>query len=133
VVQDVEVPVGNAAEFLDFFHREVGISPVWLCPLRLRGSKTWPLYPLEPGELYVNFGFWSSVSLKPGMSAGYHNRLIEDEVTSLGGHKSLYSTVHYGAEEFWRLYHGDAYAPVKAAYDPAGRLPDLYTKCTSAK
>jgi FAD/FMN-containing dehydrogenase len=133
VVQDVEVPVHHAAEFLDFFHREVGISPVWLCPLRLRGSKTWPLYPLEPESLYVNFGFWSSVSLKPGMSSGYHNRLIEDEVTSLGGHKSLYSTVHYGPEEFWRLYHGDAYAPVKAAYDPAGRLPDLYTKCTTAK
>ncbi|WP_203909310.1 FAD-binding oxidoreductase [Rhizocola hellebori] len=133
VVQDVEVPVGHAAEFLDFFHREVGITPVWLCPLRLRGSKTWPLYPLEPESLYVNFGFWSSVSLKPGMSVGYYNRLIEDEVTSLGGHKSLYSTVHYGREEFWRLYHGDAYAPIKAAYDPAGRLPDLYTKCTNAK
>ncbi len=133
VVQDVEVPVGHAAEFLDFFHREVGIAPVWLCPLRLRGSKTWPLYPLEPESLYVNFGFWSSVTLKPGMSPGYHNRLIEDEVTSLGGHKSLYSTVHYGRDEFWQLYHGEAYAPVKAAYDPGSRLPDLYTKCTSAK
>ncbi len=130
VVQDVEVPVTRAADFLDFFHRDVGISPVWLCPLRLRGAKTWPLYPLEPETLYVNFGFWSSVPLQPGMSEGHHNRLIEEKVTALGGHKSLYSSVHYGREEFWRLYHGEAYAPVKRAYDPAGRLPDLYDKCT---
>jgi len=133
VVQDVEVPVERSAEFLGFFHREIGISPVWLCPLKLRGGKTWPLYPLEPDRLYVNFGFWSSVALRPGMPQGYHNRLIEDEVAALDGHKSLYSTVHYDKEEFWKLYHGEAYAPVKSAYDPAGRLPDLYAKCTSTK
>lgn len=133
VVQDVEVPATRSAEFLDFFQQRIGISPVWLCPLRLRGSRAWPLYPLEPQTLYVNFGFWSSVPLQPGMTQGHHNRLIEEKVNALGGHKSLYSTVHYGREEFWKLYHGDAYAPVKETYDPAGRLPDLYTKCTNTK
>lgn len=130
VVQDVEVPVTEAAQFLDFFHREVGIKPVWICPLRLRGDQTWPLYPLEPGTLYVNFGFWSSATLQPGMQPGHYNRLIEEKVKELGGHKSLYSTVHYGRKEFWQLYNGEAYTPVKDDYDPAGRLPDLYEKCT---
>jgi FAD/FMN-containing dehydrogenase len=133
VVQDIEVPVSRGPEFLDFFHREVGITPVWLCPLALRRGKTWPLYPLQPETLYVNFGFWSSVPLAPGMAPGHHNRLIEAEVTALGGHKSLYSTVHYGRDEFWKLYHGEAYEPVKSAYDPAGRLPDLFEKCTAGK
>jgi hypothetical protein len=41
----------------------------------------------------------------------------------------LYSTVHYSAEEFWRLYNGAAYDRVKRTYDPEGRLPDLYQKC----
>jgi FAD/FMN-containing dehydrogenase len=77
----------------------------------------------------VNVGFWSSVPLPPGQADGYHNRLIEETVNALGGHKSLYSTVHYSAEEFWRLYNGQAYDGVKQAYDPAGRLPDLYRKC----
>ncbi|HEX6684622.1 MAG TPA: FAD-binding oxidoreductase [Candidatus Limnocylindrales bacterium] len=133
VVQDVEVPIERAPEFLSFFDEQIGISPVWLCPLRLRTAKTWPLYPLKDETLYVNFGFWSSVALQPGMAEGHHNRIIEEKVTELGGHKSLYSSVHYGREEFWRLYHGQAYAPVKSAYDPAGRLPDLFDKCTSAK
>jgi FAD/FMN-containing dehydrogenase len=89
VVQDVEIPVERTAEFLDFFHRDIGITPVWLCPLRLRSREPWPLYPLRPGELYVNVGFWSTVPLRDGQPDGYHNRLIEDAVADLGGHKSL--------------------------------------------
>ena len=63
VVQDVEIPVGRGAEFLRFFAADVGMSPVWLCPLRLRSDQAWPLYPLAPGEVYVNFGFWGTVAL----------------------------------------------------------------------
>jgi FAD/FMN-containing dehydrogenase len=129
VVQDVEIPVARVAEFLEVFHRDLGIAPVWLCPLRLRASRAWPLYPLQPDQLYVNVGFWSSVPLGPGQPDGFHNRLVEDAVAALGGHKSLYSTVFYPAEEFWRRYNGAAYRAVKGTYDPGGRLPDLYDKC----
>jgi FAD/FMN-containing dehydrogenase len=129
VIQDVEVPVQATAEFLDFFHDRVGISPIWLCPLRLRSPDPWPLYPLEPGLLYVNVGFWSTVPLGPGQPDGFHNRLIEETVDDLGGHKSLYSTVHYPEDEFWQRYNGEHYAMVKRAYDPHGQLPDLYDKC----
>jgi FAD/FMN-containing dehydrogenase len=129
VIQDVEIPVAQTAKFLDFFHTEVGITPIWLCPLKLRAETPWPLYPLKPGELYVNVGFWSTVPLRPGQTDGHHNRRIEQAVDELGGHKSLYSTVHYPPDEFWQRYNGQAYATVKKAYDPDGRLPDLYDKC----
>ena len=49
-------------------------------------------------------------------------------MSALGGHKSLYSTVHYSEEEFWQRYNGPVYQAVKGAYDPQGRLPDLYRK-----
>jgi FAD/FMN-containing dehydrogenase len=129
VVQDVEIPVERLAEFLDAFHREVGITPVWLCPIRLRGERTWPLYPMAAGELYVNVGFWSAVPERPGDPQA-HNRLIERLVADLGGHKSLYSTVHYDEAEFWQRYNGAAYRAVKDRYDPGGRLPDLFAKVT---
>ncbi|HEX4723846.1 MAG TPA: FAD-binding oxidoreductase [Pseudonocardiaceae bacterium] len=129
VIQDVEIPVDRLAEFMAFFHDEIGISPVWLCPLRLRSDTAWPLYPLEPETLYVNVGFWSTVDLKPGDTDSTYNRLIEDKVAELGGHKSLYSTSFYSPEDFWRLYNGDVYRKLKQDYDPAGRLPDLYAKC----
>ncbi len=129
VIQDVEIPVGRSAEFLRFFAAEVGMSPVWLCPLRLRGDQSWPLYPLQPGEVYVNFGFWGTVALPPGRVDGYHNRLVEAEVSALGGHKGLYSTSFYSEEQFWARYNGPAYAQLKRDYDGAGRLSGLYEKC----
>ncbi|MBP2369182.1 FAD-binding oxidoreductase [Pseudonocardia parietis] len=129
VVQDVEVPVERLAEFLEFFHEQVRISPVWLCPMRLRGERSWPLYPMEPGRLYVNVGFWSSVPERPG-DRWAHNRLVEEKVAGLGGHKSLYSTVHYDEDEFWGHYDGAAYRAVKQRYDPDGCAPDLYRKVT---
>jgi FAD/FMN-containing dehydrogenase len=129
VVQDVEIPVEQSATFLTYFLAEVGMTPVWLCPLRLRGDQSWPLYPMRPGQVYVNFGFWGMVALPPGADDGYLNRRIEDKVSELGGHKGLYSTSYYSREEFWARYNGSAYAEVKQAYDPAGRLADLYDKC----
>ncbi len=129
VVQDVEIPVERSAAFYEFLVASVGMSPVWLCPLRLRADRAWPLYPLEPGQVYVNFGFWGNVALPPGASDGYYNRQIEGTVTELGGHKGLYSTSFYSRDEFARLYNGAAYAELKQEYDPDGRLAGLYDKC----
>jgi FAD/FMN-containing dehydrogenase len=129
VVQDVEIPVGESATFLQYFLTDVGMTPVWMCPLRLRGEMTWPLYPMRPGQVYVNFGFWGTVKLPPGAQDGYFNRRIEDKVTELGGHKGLYSTSFYAEDEFWARYNGPEYAKLKRTYDPQGRLADLYGKC----
>ena len=129
VIQDVEIPVDRLAEFLDFFQREIGMRPVWLCPVKLRDPAGWPLYPMDPNTLYVNVGFWGMVQQRPGQSPGRHNRAIERVVRELGGHKSLYSDVYYGEEEFWELYNWSAYQRLKKEYDPDGRLPDLYDKC----
>ncbi len=137
VVQDVEIPLERTAEFLSWFDREVGMRPVWLCPLRLRepdgpgSARTWPLYPIQPARTYVNVGFWGGVPIRPGHSDGEVNRLIEERVGALGGHKSLYSDVTYDRRTFDRLYGGAAYRVVKDRYDSAHRLRELYEKVTA--
>jgi FAD/FMN-containing dehydrogenase len=131
VVQDVEVPLGRTAEFVHWFLREIPIEPIWLCPVRSSGS--WPLYPLRPGETYVNVGFWSSVPRDPEAPDGATNRLIEQQVTALEGHKSLYSDAYYEQTQFWRLYGGATYAALKRRYDPDSRLLDLYSKAVQRK
>jgi FAD/FMN-containing dehydrogenase len=130
VVQDVEVPIGRTVEFLDWFLANVPIEPLWLCPLRLRdvagSAQDWPLYPIRPHQTYVNVGFWSSVPV--GATEGETNRSIEQKVSQLDGHKSLYSDAYYSVEEFDALYGGETYKTVKKAYDPDSRLLDLYAK-----
>ncbi|MHB1535401.1 MAG: FAD-binding protein [Acidimicrobiales bacterium] len=134
VIQDVEVPAGRLAEFVTDFFREIPIAPIWLCPLRQRQpNATWELYRMNPSELYVNVGFWSSVALAPGMDPAHHNRWVEAEVDRLDGRKSLYSTVFYPEDRFWALYGGAAYRRLKERYDPSHRLLDLYDKCTRAR
>lgn len=144
VVQDVEVALGRTAEFLDWFLREVPIEPLWVCPLRLREStparglgadsdRPWPLYPLDPETTYVNIGFWSSAPVAPGTAEGAWNRLLEEKVSTLGGHKSLYSDAFYSREEFGQLYGGEQAARLKAEFDPNSRFSTLYDKAVSAR
>jgi len=59
---------------------------------------------------------------------GHYNRKIERKVAELGGIKSLYSDSYFTKDEFWGTYNRDAYAALKAKYDPRGALPDLYAK-----
>ena len=81
VVQDIEVPVGRTAEFVNWFLDSVPIEPIWLCPLHLPanprqdGTPTWPLYPIAQEQTYVNVGFWSAVPQTPGEPDGATNRL----------------------------------------------------------
>ncbi|OSC25465.1 FAD-linked oxidase [Mycolicibacillus koreensis] len=131
VVQDIEVPLEQTTQFVSWFLRTVPISPLWLCPLRLRDPAGWPLYPLQPARSYVNVGFWSSVPV--GDTDGATNRRIEEKVGELGGHKSLYSDSYYSRDRFEDLYGGENYRTVKKAYDPDGRLLDLYAKAVQRR
>jgi len=133
VVQDVEIPVGQLAGFLRWFDANVGMRPVWLCPLRLRGSESWPLYPLQPRETYVNVGFWGTVPIAPGEADGDVNRRIEQAVADFDGHKSLYSDAYYDRDTFDRLYNVPALTEVKKRYDPNARLLGLYEKAVTRR
>jgi FAD/FMN-containing dehydrogenase len=131
VIQDIEVPIARCADFVDWFLSHVPIEPIWLCPIRLRDPERWPLYPLRPGETYVNVGFWSTVPV--GATEGEANRMIERRVSELDGHKSLYSDAFYSRDEFDALYGGREYRAVKGRYDPNSRLLDLYAKAVQRR
>lgn len=146
VIQDADIPIERAAEFLEFFAREIRIWPTWICPIgpqagrialreeALRSTSLreeaprFPLYALQP-KLYVNFGFWDVLRTRESHAPGHFNRLIEEKVLELGGIKSLYSDSYFSRETFDRTYGGEAYRQLKAKYDPTGVFPDLYAKC----
>ena len=128
-IQDVEIPIENASEFLDFYVREIDIRPCWICPLRpLAAAANWTLFAMKPGALYLNFGFWGSVRTSSDKAVGHFNRRIEHTVQELGGRKSLYSQSFFTEDEFRRLYNGDAYQKLKTKFDPQGVFGDLYQK-----
>ncbi len=129
IIQDVDIPLARAAEFFEFYAREIGIWPQWICPIGPQPSAgRFSLYPRKNGW-YVNFGFWDVKRTREAHAPGHFNRMIEEKVLELGGIKSLYSDSFFPEEEFWHEYGGEAYRTLKAKYDPQGTFPDLYAKC----
>jgi FAD/FMN-containing dehydrogenase len=129
VIQDVDIPLAQAAQFMDFYDRNIGLWPQWICPIGPQPqSGRFALYPVR-NEWYVNFGFWDVKRTRAAHPPGYFNRMIEEKVVELGGIKSLYSDSFYPEGEFRRLYGGDEYRRLKAKYDAGGAFPDVYAKC----
>jgi len=134
VIQDIEVPIGKAQDFLTAFQKEIGIAPIWICPTK-SASKKWlyPLYPMQADQLYINFGFWDVIPAKGDPKDAYYNKKVETLVSSLGGMKSLYSSSFYERKQFEKLYNYPVYKELKRTYDPGGRFKDLYEKCVSSR
>ena len=129
VIQDVDIPLPRAAEFLDFYAKEIGLWPQWICPIGFDSRKEkFTLYPVRY-ERYVNFGFWDVKRTREAHPPGHFNRLIERKVAELGGIKSLYSDSFFSEAEFSRFYGGELFEKLKAKYDPGGAFPGLYAKC----
>ncbi len=130
VIQDVDIPIAQCAEFREFLLREIGISPIWVCPFQT-SDRTYDLCPLKANQLYVNFGFWDMVRTAHGR--GHYNRMIEGKVAELGGVKGLYSASYYDRGTFWSIYDKTRYDHLKQTYDPDGVFPDFYAKCVERK
>jgi FAD/FMN-containing dehydrogenase len=127
VIQDVDIPIEHAPEFLRFLFSDIGITPVWICPFKAYDSRvTYPLYALDPRNLYVNFGFWDTVASTH--EDGYFNRKVERKLLELNGKKGLYSTSYFDRETFWSVYDRSSYDALKRKYDCNGVLLDLYAK-----
>jgi len=127
IIQDVLIPIQHAPLFLEFFQKEIGIKPIWTCPIHpFSQSARYPLCPLDPDTLYIDFGFWDSVATN--QKEGYYNRKIEKMVQALDGFKGLYSSSYYTEEEFWEIFDKPTYHKLKQKYDPEGLLRGLFEK-----
>lgn len=128
IIQDVLIPINKAHSFLEFFNREIGIKPIWICPTYPYAKNAhFQFCPLNPENLYVDFGFWDTLTTEK--TEGYYNRKIEEKVKDFGGFKSLYSSSYYTEKEFWNLYDHSAYLKMKKKYDPSFIYKDFYAKC----
>jgi FAD/FMN-containing dehydrogenase len=128
VIQDVDIPIHHAEEFFWFLRREIGITPVWVCPFR--SHQAWDLSPLAAEAMYINFGFWDMI--KTTHAPGFFNRKVEEKARDLSGAKALYSSSYYDEQSFWSIYNRERYHQLKRTYDPTGTFPDLYTKVCRA-
>ncbi len=132
VIQDILIPIHNAAEFARFLDVMIGITPIWICPYFVYQPEShYTLAKFDPAAFAVDFGFWDVIpSNHPN---GHYNRLIEAKAEELDGYKSLYSDSFYSEEKFWQIHPKKAFTELKRKYDPQKSFKDLYEKCVTPK
>jgi delta24-sterol reductase len=142
MVQDLALPYDTAGAFIDWVDSQLGIWPLWLCPLK--GTKLPTFHPVtsnlaktidnrgqtRTSQPMLNIGVWG---WGPSEQADFlaKNRALEDQLAELGGRKWLYAHTYYTEERFWELYDRSWYQKLRERYF-ATTLPTVYDKVKRA-
>ena len=126
IIQDLSLPYSTAEEFIKYTSKELGIWPLWLCPLREMNPPTFHPYTTQPGpgdspKPMLNIGLWGPASKDLDIFT-LQNRRLESKLTELGGRKVLYSHAYYTEPEFWQLYNRKWYDDLRQRYSATGLL-----------
>lgn len=126
-IQDFYVPLGRTLEFLQYSDKNLGIYPLWLCPMKPTQTpqKLSPHY--SPSELMIDIGIY-------GQSNQYLNDPIrvnenfEDFAQSIGARKMLYAHAYYTQEKFWKIYDRSWYGDLQKKYFADKAFPEIWEK-----
>ena len=132
IVQDLALPYPNVEHFIEYTDKNLGIWPLWLCPLRQSPAPTMHPHLKHPAptngvpEPMLNIGLYGWGPSEPHNFLEA-NRALERKARELGSMKWLYAHTYYSEEEFWDIYDRPWYDALRAKYD-ATSLPSVYDK-----
>jgi Delta24-sterol reductase len=138
IIQDLAVPLSNTESFIKWIDEELGIYPLWLCPLKQPqemsmnpgSSFTTAMDTLHIQELLVNVGVWGR---RPKtLNHVDINRRIEAKLQEVRGRKWLYAQAYYTEKEFWTIYNKSWYDSLRKKYF-ATTLPTVYDKISPVR
>jgi FAD/FMN-containing dehydrogenase len=130
VIQDCYIPAARTLEFLNAIDEEIGVYPLWLCPIS--GTTTAQVlasHHTDSGGDFINVGIYGRPRQFPYDPKRVHSRLIE-HLLRLEGRPMLYAQTWHTPGQFEAMY-GDAsrqVEAVKARHGEKGCLFGLYEK-----
>ncbi len=127
LIQDCSLPEENILPFMDFLDTEIGIYPLWICPLRPPKNAARATYGFLDTEFMINVGIWGKADL-PHLEFVALNRKLEQAVTAGKGCKVLYAHSYYTREEFWNIYRKGIYDKIRTQSSADTVFPELYDK-----
>ncbi|HSW89074.1 MAG TPA: FAD-binding protein [Candidatus Saccharimonadales bacterium] len=125
-VQDFYIPLSKTNEFIDFTNQQLGIFPLWLCPIRSTNTPQYlsPHYLQE--DMLIDVGIWGSIPGNKDITEV--NTLFEDYVQKIGGRKMLYAESFYTQKSFWKIYNYEAYLKLRKIYKVKDAFPTVWEK-----
>lgn len=131
IVQDLALPYSTAERFINYTSKELGIWPLWLCPLKQSPQPT--MHPhsehmenSSTPEQMLNIGVWG---WGPAEYESFvnKNRELEKKLADCGGMKWLYAHTYYTEKDFWTQFDKKWYDDLRTKYH-ANTLPSVYQK-----
>jgi delta24-sterol reductase len=119
IIQDCYVPADRAVEFLEAEDKDIGIYPLWLCPIR--GTSTPQVlasHHSEKRESFINIGIYGRPRHFPFDPQQVHSRII-DLLLEYGGRSMLYAQTWHSPSQFEAMY-GKALEHVKEVKNGLG-------------
>ena len=129
VIQDVDIPIGNAAAIPRLLPaRDRDRARVGLPDDRHRmGGPLSPLQARSAAELYVNFGFWDVSGVRRDSRRTTSIECSRTRLSRWAASSRSIRKASSAARRFDRMYGGDAYRVLKTKYDPDGAFPSSTT------
>jgi len=119
IIQDCYVPVDRAVEFLEAEDKDIGVYPLWLCPIK--GTSTPQVlashYSEQRGS-FINVGIYGRPRQFPFDPQQVHSRII-DLLIEYGGRSMLYAQTWHTPTQFGEMY-GEALEQVNQVKNGIG-------------
>ncbi|KAL7423954.1 hypothetical protein Q5752_001539 [Cryptotrichosporon argae] len=130
IIQDCYVPAANAEHFIDQIDPEIGVYPLWLCPIKAtRTPQVLACHYAEHVDMFINVGIYGRPREFPFDAARTNGRLVALLVET-GARSMLYAQTWHSPDQFAAIY-GDGLERMQAvreAYGGADCFFDLYDK-----
>ncbi len=126
-LQDFYCPLENTEELINFSNDQLGIYPLWLCPIRpTRTDQRLSPHYIQNSEMLIDVGIWGRTKKcdKPIEC----NKMFETELSKVSGRKMLYAHAYYNEGEFWKVYNHDWYNNVREKYSASIVFPNVWEK-----
>uniref|UniRef100_A0A8D9A8C8 Delta(24)-sterol reductase n=1 Tax=Cacopsylla melanoneura TaxID=428564 RepID=A0A8D9A8C8_9HEMI len=127
VVEDYLVPMTQLRAIVDYFHDNIEVYPVWICPFLLKDLPGLVHPEKSEDTLYVDLGLYGEPK-----ADGYHSKktisALENYLGKIRGFQMLYAGVYQSKEQFRENYDHRLYDRVRTKLDCNKAFPEIYDK-----
>jgi len=127
IIQDLLVPVKSMKQSLEFFHKELNLYPLWLCPFTLPNNPGFVHPPTGQEEMYIDIGAYGAPKVD-NYNCVETTRRIEACVTELKGFQMLYADSYLNREEFRAMFDHSLYDKMRIKLNCTKAFPEIYDK-----
>lgn len=145
MVQDMGIPKSKVGEFAEIYRSEIGLYPVWLCPVKQTDGR-FPGFHAKAEEPFLDWGMFTGKGKEAiPRQPWFYNNMLEKTIARMGGIKALYSDNAFDADNadeseraagrasFNALYNIEQYDAMKARLDPEGVYPHVFDKMVTTQ